>query len=318
MNCPVTAREYEGGIIAIDSGLLGREMVACYLLEMPDQLALVEVGCNTSAQRIVHVLNRRGWRLEDVSHLIVTHVHLDHAGGAGSLMEVLPNATLVVHPRGAPHLVDPSRLEAGTRAVYGDAEFEATYGRLVPVPRQRVRVMEDGQSLAIGARELLFIDTPGHARHHFCVWDHQTRGWFTGDTFGISYRHFDTAKGPFIFPTTTPVQFEPEALIASIERLMDASPQFMYLTHFGRVCATRRLARDLIGGVRKLVEIGERYATSARRREDIAGEMLAWMLEGLHGHGIVLPASRLREMLQPDISLNTGGIECWLDRTALA
>src|SRR3990172_4706978 len=231
----ITAREYQGGIVAMDSGMFRREMVACYLLETPDQLALIEVGSNNTASRILSVLDRRGWRPEQVSHLIVTHVHLDHAGGAGSLMQVLPNATLVVHPHGARHLVDPSRLEAGARAVYGDTTFEATYGKLVPVPQQRVRVMEDGEALSVGQRQLLFLDTPGHARHHFCVWDQQTRGWFTGDTFGISYRDLDTASGPFIFPTTTPIQFHPQALISSVNRLMDMAPEFMYLTHFGRV-----------------------------------------------------------------------------------
>ncbi len=312
----ITAREYPGGIVAIDSGMLRREMAACYVLETPSEVALIEVGNNASSERILNVLERRGWEPEHVSHLIVTHVHLDHAGGAGRLMQALPNATLVVHPRGARHLIDPSRLEAGARAVYGDAEFDATYGSMVPVPEARVRVMADGESLRIGQRELLFVDTPGHARHHFCIWDQQTRGWFTGDTFGVSYRDFDTANGSFIFPTTTPIQFDPPALISSVELMMARSPQFMYLTHFGRVGDTQRLAASMVDSVRKLVEIGERHAASATRRLDIERDMLEWLLAQVRRHGVSMPEPRLLDILQPDVCLNTQGVEHWLDHRA--
>jgi len=314
MSNAISAREYHGGIIAIDSGMLQPEKVACYLLEASSsQVALIEVGNNASARRILDVLKRREWLPEQVSHLIVTHVHLDHAGGAGYLMQALPNATLVVHPRGAAHLVDPSRLEAGVRAVYGDAAYDAMYGSLVPVPQQRVRMMADGETLSIGTRELLFVDTPGHARHHFCIWDRQTRGWFTGDTFGVSYRHFDTKNGPFIFPTTTPVQFDPEQLIASISRLMASSPEFMYLTHFGRVGDTHRLAAQMVAGVHKLSEIGESHAASASRTQDIQRDMLEWLVTSIRAHGVTMPEDRLLDLLEDDVSLNTQGIEYWLD-----
>jgi len=313
-----TAREYHGGIVAVDSGMLRREMAACYLLETSTELALVEVGNNYSAPRIIDVLQRRGWHPEQVSHLIVTHVHLDHAGGAGKLMQILPNARLIVHPRGAPHLIDPARLEAGTRAVYGDEEFERTYGSLVPVPERRVQVMEDGETLCVGDRQLLFIDTPGHARHHFCIWDQQTRAWFTGDTFGISYRDFDTATGAFIFPTTTPVHFDPEALISSIDRLMSRSPEFMYLTHFGRVGDTEKLAGKMKAAVRKLVEIGEKHAESPSRRQNIERDMREWLLAALRSHGVTLAETQLLDILTPDITLNTQGIEYWLDHRSPA
>jgi glyoxylase-like metal-dependent hydrolase (beta-lactamase superfamily II) len=259
------------------------------------------------------VLERRGWSPGQVSHVIVTHVHLDHAGGAGRLMQLLPNAMLVVHPRGARHMIDPSQLEAGTRAVYGDAAFEHMHGHLIPVPRERVMTMEDGETLAIGQRTLLFRDTPGHARHHFCVWDEQTRGWFTGDTFGVSYRELDTAAGPFIFPTTTPVQFDPEALIASIGRLQEMAPDYVYLTHFGRVGEIARLAGDMIAGVHRLVEIAERNLASANRRADIEDEMLDWLYAGCRAHGVILPHEQLVDLLESDVKLNTQGIEYWLD-----
>lgn len=309
----ITALEYEGGIVALDSGMFRPQMAACYLMETDSAVALIEVGSNASADRILQVLKSRGRNTDEISHVIVTHVHLDHAGGAGELMHRLPNAMLLVHPRGARHLIDPSRLEASARAVYGDAEFDAMYGTLRPVPEERVIIMEDGESLTIGGRPLHFIDTPGHARHHFCVWDEQTQGWFTGDTFGLSYRDLDSANGHFIFPTTTPIQFDPPALIASIERLMERSPRNMYLTHFGRVQDVARLAVKMKADVGRFVQFADSYANSTNRTESIESAMREWLLESIHDHGVTLPEDQVRQVIEGDVVLNTQGIEFWLD-----
>jgi glyoxylase-like metal-dependent hydrolase (beta-lactamase superfamily II) len=245
--------------------------------------------------------------------VIVTHVHLDHAGGTGSLMQELPNATLVVHPRGARHMIDPSRLEASARAVYGDEEYEKQHGALIGVPEERLRIMEDGGELQIGARTLQFIDTPGHARHHFCVWDEVSRGWFSGDTFGISYRELDTAAGPFIFPTTTPIQFDPPALIDSIGRLMEREPENVYLTHFGRVRDPQRLSGDLVTGVRQFARWGEEFREHPERSERIRSAMMTWLVDGARQHGVELPDKDLRQIFEGDVELNSQGIEFWLD-----
>jgi glyoxylase-like metal-dependent hydrolase (beta-lactamase superfamily II) len=309
----ITALEYEGGIVALDSGMVRPQMAACYLLETDNAVALIEVGNNDSADRIIHVLESRGRSVDEVSHVIVTHVHLDHAGGAGELMQRLPNATLVAHPRAARHLIDPSRLEASARAVYGDEEFDAQHGTLKPVPEERVIIMDEGDSLSVGERPLSFMDSPGHARHHFCIWDETTRGWFTGDTFGISYRDLDSANGHFIFPTTTPVQFDPPALIASIDRMMEKSPRNMYLTHFGRVQDVVRLAEEMKAAVRQFVRFAEDSAGSEDRTAYIQTAMMDWLLEGIRQHGVTLPEDQLRAILQNDVDLNTQGIEFWLD-----
>jgi len=312
----ITALEYDSGIVAIDSGMVRPQMAACYLLETDSAVAVVEAGNNDSANRILGVLGHRGRAVEEVTHVIVTHVHLDHAGGAGALIRQLPNASLIVHPRGARHLIDPSRLEGSARAVYGDEKFDEMYGTLVPVPEHRVVQMEDGGSLEVGGRPLLFIDTPGHARHHFCIWDEHSRGWFTGDTFGISYRELDTAEGAFVFPTTTPVQFDPPALIGSIEQLMDREPENMYLTHFGRVREPRRLAADMKAGVERFVQIGESLAASDDRQLQIECAMMDWLMDGARKHGVSHTEDRLREIFLNDVILNTQGIEHWLDHRA--
>ena len=181
-----SVERYEGGISVIDAGFHRDHMAACYMMEAGDEVAFIEVGTNSSTPRLLQTLEEQGRHREDVNYVIVTHAHLDHAGGAGSLMQALPNATLLAHPYAARHLINPAKLEAGARAVYGDAMFDRVYGELVPVPEHRTRIMDDGDTLQLGNRQLLFIDTPGHARHHFCVHDSVTNGWFTGDTFGLS------------------------------------------------------------------------------------------------------------------------------------
>jgi glyoxylase-like metal-dependent hydrolase (beta-lactamase superfamily II) len=210
-------------------------------------------------------------------------------------------------------MIDPSRLEAGTRAVYGDEKFDELYGSLLPVPEDRILVMEDGDSLEIGKRRLSFIDSPGHARHHFCIWDEQTRGWFTGDTFGISYRELDTENGPFVFPTTTPVQFDPPALIASMKRMMEKQPENMYLTHFGRVNDVERLAQDMTSGVEKFAALGEQFDGDENRELEIQSAMMDWLMERARRHGVEYADSSLRDIFADDVVLNTQGIEFWLD-----
>ena len=312
-NETITVLEYPGGISAIDSGMVREQMAACYLLETGSAVAVIETGNAASADRIMKVLRFRGRQPEEVSHVIVTHVHLDHAGGAGRLLGKLPQAVLAVHPRGARHMIDPSKLEASARAVYGDERYEAMYGALVPVPEERVQVMEDGDSLLVGQRKLAFMDAPGHARHHFTVWDEETAGWFTGDTFGLSYRELDTDDGAFIFPTTTPIQFDPVALAASIDRMMERAPDAMYLTHFGRVRDVPRLADDMHEGVRFFAGLGEEHARADERTRRIEDAMMAWLTERARAHGVTLDDDALDAILRPDVVLNTQGIEFWLD-----
>lgn len=161
-----------------------------------------------------------------------THVHLDHAGAAGLYLQEFPQAELLVHPRGARHLIDPGRLVASSVQVYGEDTFNSLYGEIIPAPAARTRVLEDGARFTVGRRSLQAVHTRGHAEHHFCLWDEQTQGWFSGDMFGISYAGMRFAQGSFVLPATTPTQFDPDAYIASIHTLAARNPAMMYLTHF--------------------------------------------------------------------------------------
>jgi glyoxylase-like metal-dependent hydrolase (beta-lactamase superfamily II) len=181
------------------------------------------------------------------------------------------------------------------------------------VEEQRIQVMQDGDEITLGNRQLRFMDTPGHARHHFCVYDSLSNGWFTGDTFGLSYREFDTRNGAFIFPTTTPVQFDPAALKNSINKLVADDPDCMYLTHYGRVDEVQHLAVKMKEGVDILAGIAETYKNSAARRQKIEAAISDWLLQALAQHGVMLAQDKCLQILQIDIELNTQGIEFWLD-----
>ncbi|HWH82892.1 MAG TPA: MBL fold metallo-hydrolase [Burkholderiaceae bacterium] len=302
----------------IDTGFHRDDFDASYLIVEAGHAAFVDTGTNDSVPRLLAALDALGLARGAVDHVIATHVHLDHAGGAGLLMRSLPNATLVVHPLGAAHLIEPSRLMAGARAVYGDDEVARTYGEVLGVPAERVVRTDDGMTLSLHGRELKFLDTPGHARHHHCIWDARSRGFFTGDTFGLSYREFDTAQGAWIMPTTTPVQFEPGPLRRSIERMLAHEPACMYLTHYGRVGGraddVRRLAALLLGQLDAMVALAESLPADERRHAALMDGFHAIHLKSLRAHGCTLPEARVRELLALDHELNAQGIAVWLDR----
>ena len=304
----------EHGIHTIDTAFQREHFDAAYLIVEHGRAAFVDCGTNHSVPRLLGRLASLGLAPADVDWLLVTHVHLDHAGGAGALMAVLPNARLVVHPRGAQHMIDPSRLIAGATAVYGEAEMQRSYGRIQPVPASRVVVAEDGHVVDVQGRELVCMDTPGHARHHYCVWDARSRGWFTGDTFGLSYRELDSARGPFVLPTSSPVQFEPEALKASIARLLARNPQCMYLTHYGRVGDVERLARDLCQQIDAMVEIARDCDGLPDRHAGLVQALRTLYLERARAHGCLLDDTGVEKVLGMDIELNAQGLVAWLDR----
>jgi glyoxylase-like metal-dependent hydrolase (beta-lactamase superfamily II) len=303
------------GITMIDAQLYRQGQVSTYLVVEGHRAAFVETGTAHSAPGLLQVLDLKGIPRENVDFVIPTHVHLDHAGGAGELLRHLPGARLVIHPRGARHMVDPAKLNAGAAAVYGEAEMERLFGTVVPVAEDRVIEAEDGFALDLNGRRLRFLDTPGHARHHFCVVDETGDGIFTGDTFGLSYREFDTDRGPFVLPTTTPVQFDPDALHTSVDRLVAEGLQYMYLTHYSRVGDLSRLQADMHDLIDAFVVMARNHAQDGPvRHETLYAEMMALLLGRLRDHGCRLPEDEMRRLLHPDVELNVQGLEVWLDR----
>ncbi len=310
---PYVERESHG-IHIIDTGFVRPRLDAAYLVVERGRGAFIDTGTSFALPRLLGAIDAAGLQRDAIDYVIVTHVHLDHAGGAGVLMRELPRAKLVVHPRGARHMIDPSALLEGARGVYGAEEVARSYGEVPGVPAERVVQTADGMTIELAGRPLLFIDTPGHARHHHCIWDAASRSWFTGDTFGMSYPEFDTGGRQWPLPTTTPVQFEPAALRASIERLLSFEPERVYVTHFGAMREPRRMAAELLLQVDAMVEIALRHRDTPHRSDAMKREF-ALLYEGrVRAHGCALPAARVAELLALDVGLNVAGVEIWLDR----
>jgi glyoxylase-like metal-dependent hydrolase (beta-lactamase superfamily II) len=299
------------GISCIDTGYMRPGLACCYLLRDGDETAIIETGTARSVPRILAALAHAGVAPGSVRYIIPTHAHLDHAGGAGALLQHCPQALLLAHPRAARHLIEPARLIAGATAVYGAERFARLYGEVMPVPESRLRVAEDGSSWELGARRLLMRDTPGHARHHFCVWDETSRSWFSGDTFGIVYPELRLGSGPFILPTTTPVQFEPAAHCDSVRTLMAADPAFFHLTHFGRVAATAQLAAALLQQITDYAELARRHAEDEGDEARLREALTSYTLARLRAAGCAWPEVALRRFLALDMDLNASGLLHW-------
>jgi len=305
------------GIHTIDTGFTRPGLDAAYLIVENGRGAFVDCGTSHGVPHLLQALREAGLTPDQVDWLIVTHVHLDHAGGAGELLARLPNAKLLVHPRGARHMVDPTQLWAGASAVYGAAVMEATYGKLRPVPAERVVEASDGYVAQLSGRPLRCLDTPGHARHHLCVHDERANVCFTGDTFGLSYRELDTSQGAFVLPTTTPVQFDPDALHASIDRLVALQPDAMYLTHYGRVTDVPRQAASLHEQINALVTMaqtaGQQTAVPAERHARIKQALTDFYAARLSAHGWPGDRAALQTLIGMDLELNAQGLGVWLD-----
>jgi glyoxylase-like metal-dependent hydrolase (beta-lactamase superfamily II) len=306
--------DYGNGISAIDTGFFRPDFDASYLIVEEGRAAFIDVGTNHSIPRLLNALAQKNISVDAVDYVILTHVHLDHAGGTGLLMQKLPHARAIVHPRGARHVIDPSQLVAGATAVYGEAEIQRSYGTLVPIDPARVDMADDHHVIDLAGRKLLCIDSPGHARHHMAVYDEKSRAFFTGDTFGLSYREFDTDQGAFILPTSSPVQFEPDALHASIDHMLRFQPQHMFLTHFGRVGNVAKLAADLHTQIDAMVEIARAHAADTDRHTAIMRDLAELYRSRAKAHGCQFDDATMHDLLAMDIELNAQGLEVWLDK----
>ena len=298
-------------IIQIDTGYLRPGLAACYLIIDNNRAAVIDTGVEQTCDRVQAVLADQGLTFNNVDFIIPTHVHLDHAGGAGKLMQLCRNAQLVIHPFGSRHMIDPARLIAGAEAVYGKQGLRDSVGEIIPVDENRVIEADDMYRFRLGERELLVLDTPGHARHHFCVWDEQSRGFFTGDTFGIAYPELDCDGHSFIFPPTTPVQFDPPAWHASIDRMMAWHPERMYLTHFGQLDEPVIYLNTLHRMIDDLAALALEHDAPD---SELAPAVKQYIYQELKKFGCQLDKDRLAQVLDLDLDIIVQGLEVWLER----
>lgn len=312
--------DYDYGISAIDAHLKRKKLAAIHLVVEGEKAALVDTGTSYSIPNVLEALAQKNLDVGQVEYIFLTHVHLDHAGGAGKLAALLPNAKVVVHPRGARHMIDPTQLVAGATAVYGESEMSNTYGEIIPIETSRVIQTQDGMKINLNGREFEFLDTEGHCRHHNCIFDTKSQSFFTGDTFGIAYPEFITNDGQrFIFPTTSPIQFDEKAAHASLDRLMQYYPRAMYLTHYGEVTQVQQAAQvlhDLLDEFTALVKVtvqDESLTTPMARHRALYEALYQICLERIEAIGCVLSRAVIQETLDLDLDLNAQGLLYWLE-----
>ena len=319
---------YGEGIYGIDAHYEREGMAAVYVLLSEGRAAVVETAHNASRPHLLAALAELGVAREAVDYVCVTHVHLDHAGGAGSYMREFPRARLIVHPRGARHLISPAKLIEGVKAVYGDEETERIYGEIIPVPEERVIAPEAEREFRLGAMTLACYDAPGHAKHHMIFFEKSTRALFAGDAFGISYPWMTGKNGRWAFPTASPVQFDPEAMAATTEKIAAFAPERVFLTHFGELTGKPAASRDvqnrqpgapaargarehaarLTGQIKKYVAITE---AAAGDKAKIKAGLAALYEEIAAAEGSRLPAATVEASLPVDLELNAQGLAFW-------
>lgn len=303
-------QDFPNGITCIDTGYLRPGFAAAYLLVEGGEAVFIETGPSHACSVLLEVLAQKGLAPEAVRAVMVTHVHLDHAGGAGALLSHLPEAQLLVHPRGLPHMRDPAKLQAGAEAVYGVARFQELFGTLSPSDPHRTRGTEDQETFFLQGRALTLLHTPGHALHHQCVWDATSGGLFSGDAFGISYRLFDQGNDRLLLPATTPVQFDLETSHQTLDRLAALSPQALFLTHFGRIPFHDRLTGELHALLDQFAALAHRY----RSNPEALAEALQQLLCDRIPQPSAVTADLCRDWLSMDCTLNAQGLLGWIRR----
>ena len=287
---------------------------ASHLIVENGRGAFVDTGTNDSVPLLLDALGQQGIDAADVDYVFLTHIHLDHAGGAGVLMQHLPEARCVVHPRGAPHMVNPERLIAGTIGVYGEERTREMYGDIAPIDEARVVVANDEDWFEFGGRRMQTLHTEGHARHHYVLHDPASRGVFTGDSFGISYRECDTENGEFIYPTTTPASFDPDEAHKAVDRIMACNPRYLYLTHYSRITDLDRHAAQMHTDIDAFVDIAMRHKDDTDRENAVEQALGDYLAQRLVEHGFKGDRDAIWSVLGIDIVLNAQGLVAWLKR----
>ncbi len=267
-----TAQEIADGVFAIDTGFQGvTGAIGAFLVAGPDGLGLIETGPTTVRDQLVAGIAAAGFAIDDVRDVVVTHIHLDHAGGLGSLMCDYPRMQAWVHPVGLPHMVRPEKLIASATRIYGD-RMDSLWGAFLPVPESRVRPTEDRQVINAGGRGLRVYDTPGHASHHVALLDEHTGTLFTGDVAGV--RMAGTA---FPVPPLPPPDIDVAAWKRSIALMREIGPERLVLTHYSSFADVDRHLGLLEEGLDTAMALGRDVLIPGGDDEVLTARLEAWV-----------------------------------------
>jgi glyoxylase-like metal-dependent hydrolase (beta-lactamase superfamily II) len=297
-------------IRTIDCRYIREGVAAAYLVHEEGEGYFVEANTYHALPYQMKAMEDERIEASNIRWIAITHVHLDHSGGAFALLDKCPNAQILAHPRAARHLINPEKLVASARQVYGDRLFRELYGEIGPVPAERVRIVEDGEEILFHGSTLRCIHTRGHANHHFCLLDPVLKGIFTGDSFGLAYPALQR-NGLFIFPSSSPTDFDPEAAMETLETVMNSGAERVFLTHFGEM-TDLSTARAQLG---EFLELSARLYYEAKSCDD-GFDLLSNRFEGALRELFAKVAGRVGlslngddwELLATDLRLNADGI----------
>lgn len=303
-------------VVTIDCLYLSPKRAAAYLLVEGNHAVFIDNNTSHAVLTLLSALGDHGLRPEQVDYLIVTHVHLDHAGGTSVLLDACPRATVIAHPRAARHLADPSRLVTAVKSLYGAEFFGRTYGTVRPVPADRIRTVEDGETLTMGgcrakSRALTFLHTLGHAKHHICIHDSESNGVFTGDAFGVARPSLQRGTRPYVICSCPPPDFEPAQARTAVARILATDAQRVYLTHFGELTCAGEAADELLRSIDAMDGILKDAIASGLRDQELhtwcRERVMAALVDALQDCGVT-PTDEDLAWLQWDAELNGQGI----------
>lgn len=294
----------------IDCDATTSQFTAAYLRVAGEECAFIETETSHARPKLLAALAKSGRSVDDVRWIIVTHAHLDHAAGAGGLLAVCPRATLLAHPRAARHLIDPSKLVKSATAVYGEERFARLYGKIDPIPKERVRALEDGESFELGGATFRVHHTAGHANHHFVIDDPAAESVYTGDSFGLVYPALQ-AHGRFAIATTSPTNFDAKEARLSVERIRKLGEKDVCLTHFGAFSDIDAIAQQLHGWIDRADAWVDDAARGTETVEEITARLrVAWreaIAREVDSRGLHFGDAEWK-VLALDIDLNAQGL----------
>jgi glyoxylase-like metal-dependent hydrolase (beta-lactamase superfamily II) len=304
---PGNPQEIAPGVLEIDTLLGGWERITAGYLVTGDAPVLIETGSQSSVPALLAALGRLGVDPGELAGVAVTHIHLDHAGGVGDVAAAFPRATVYVHPKGARHLVDPSRLVNSAALVYGDL-LDSLYGRLTPTDAARVHVLADGEAVAVSSnRALTAVDSPGHAKHHLALHDSDSGLLFAGDAVGVRL-----PDAGILRPATPPPDFDLDQALASLRKFAARSPAGIALAHYGLVPDPGEILEEAEETLTRWAEVAE---GAWREGRDIA-EALDQHFGRPPEHHHVAPEVWERLDTLNGIHSNAAGFQRWLDERA--
>ena len=308
---------FEQNIFCFDANYFRKNFAAIHFVNQNNKILIVDTATNHSAKRFLKTLQNMSISPESVEWIVLTHVHLDHAGGAGLLMKMCPNAQLAVHPRGVRHMVNPEKLWASVISVYGEKEAENQYGQLIPVDENRVVAVGEGEVIRFQNRRLQIFDAPGHANHHIVIFDEESKSFFTGDAFGIAYPELTSEDGEFIFISSTPTQFEPVKFDATIKKILEQKPKSCFLTHFSKITNIEKNGYELLKQINEYVTITQQVRNNhENQQERIRVELFELLYKKAKKVNLNISKHEFGNLLSLDLSLNAQGLEYWNNKTS--